>query len=77
MYYEATFQPQNVKLSNLEVEKLIGKKLFLLRSSFRLYCLLMMSHLLASQSVHVTETGFARQATINFWMEVGSRAGGA
>ena len=31
MYYKATFQPQNVKLSNLEVEKIIGKKLFLIK----------------------------------------------
>ncbi len=31
MYYEATFKPQNVKLSNLEVEKFIGKKIFLFK----------------------------------------------
>ena len=31
MYYEATFQPKNVKLSNLEVEKFMGKKIFLFK----------------------------------------------
>ena len=31
MYYEATFQPKYVKLSNFEVEKLIGKKLLLFK----------------------------------------------
>ncbi len=45
--------------------------MFLLISSFRLFSLIMMSHL-----DHVTETGFARQATINSWMQVGSHVGG-
>ena len=31
MYYEATFQPNDVKILDLEIEKFIGKKIFLFK----------------------------------------------